>query len=141
MGESLQLASGLEHDLVRLLDRDRSVVWMVPQPCRLIFADGSKVTKHVPDLLVLTRSGDVVVWDARPTRRMDETFLRQSQRTRQACEKVGWSYEVFEGLDEVTRLNQLWLASFRSDEEWTCCGVSGCLTRQLHAPTTFGSAT
>src|SRR5688572_17581573 len=35
LGGPIRLESGLEHDLVRELDRDPDVVWMVSQPARL----------------------------------------------------------------------------------------------------------
>lgn len=114
----LHLESGLEHDLVRRLDRDASVAWIVPQPCKLTFTGDGKPLKHNPDLLVMSVSGDIALWDARPAERTDELFLRKAQATAAACEQVGWTHQIFHGLDAVERLNLLWLHGFRRQEDW-----------------------
>ncbi|GAA4898860.1 hypothetical protein GCM10025789_16070 [Tessaracoccus lubricantis] len=43
----LAVESGLEHDLLRELDRDPEVSRLVAQPCRLLLTDGA----HVPDIM------------------------------------------------------------------------------------------
>lgn len=104
-GSTLRLESGLEHDLVRVLDRDPAVVWLVAQPCQLEFRCEGGARRHTPDLLSITDERVVTVWDARPARRHDERFTEAATVTRAACEQHGWLYEVFTGLDPVYRLN------------------------------------
>lgn len=88
----LQLESGLEHDLVRVLDRRRDVGWIAAQPVELAFAP--EPGKHLPDLLS-TSNGQVTVWDCRSEQRQDDDFLRDAAATASACAQIGWSYEVF----------------------------------------------
>ncbi len=114
-GSTLILESGLEYELARELDRDRSVVWIVAQPAMITFADGSR---HVPDLACEHADGRVVVWDARPTERRDEKFLRTAKLTEQACAEVSWEYALYDTAHDARRLNVLWLASFRHEPQW-----------------------
>lgn len=108
----LAVESGLEHDLLRELDRDPEVTWLVAQPCRLLLADGA----HVPDI-VEVRGDQVKVWDVRPRRRQDLSFLQLAARTQAACSSVGLSYGVFDDAKEVRRQNLRWLGAYRCPEE------------------------
>ena len=109
----LLVESGLERELVEELDGDPSVSWMVAQPAELHFlADGRRVKRHIPDLLVVTGDG-VTVWDARPRERQDKAFQQLVNWTRSACSDVGWGYRVFAGHQPVRRINGLWLAAYR----------------------------
>lgn len=116
----LHLESGLEHDLLRELDRRPDVVWLVPQPCRLQLPLQRRRRRlaHVPDLLSLTADGQVTVWDARARTRQDAEFTLRADHTRRACAVVGWRYEVFTGLPPVRRLNLLWLHAYRQPMPW-----------------------
>ena len=52
LSDSIRVESGVEHDLVRELDRDQDVVWMVSQPCRLrLVTAAGRPRVHSPDLL------------------------------------------------------------------------------------------
>ncbi|MGL5825265.1 MAG: TnsA-like heteromeric transposase endonuclease subunit [Nocardioides sp.] len=117
-GSHHELESGLEHDLLRRLDRDPEVVWLVAQPV-LLFGVGGRRGSHTPDLLSRSRDGSVTVWDARPGSRQDELFERKASATEAACESVGWRYQVFTGhATEAERLNELWLAGHRRKRPW-----------------------
>lgn len=120
VGRQLRVESGLEHDLVRELDRQPGVAWLVPQPMRLEWARGSRQrpAEHTPDLLVQAPSGEVTVWDARPPEEQDEDFRTAAARTREACESMGWRYQVFSGLSQQRRMNLLWLGGFRRSMPW-----------------------
>lgn len=115
---ALQLESGLEHDLVRVLDRDPGVVWLVPQPCRLDLRIEGVKRPHVPDLLSVGSDRSVTIWDVRPAAQMDDRFNADAAATGTACGERGWRYEVFAGLDQTYRLNLLWLQGFRHQREW-----------------------
>lgn len=117
-GTHLEVESGLEHDLVRVLDRRSDVTWLVAQPCRILFPLDVGRRTHVPDLLSLSTGGRVTLWDVRPNARADDLFWRQVAMTQRACADVGWGHEVFHGLDEVERLNLLWLQGFRHEMPW-----------------------
>ncbi|MEN5073110.1 TnsA-like heteromeric transposase endonuclease subunit [Isoptericola cucumis] len=114
-GSSLVLESGLEYELARELDRDPSVAWIVAQPMLITFADG---TRHVPDIACEHADGRVVVWDARPSDRRDEGFMRQARLTEEACTDVGWEYALYDSAEDARRLNMLWLACFRHQPAW-----------------------
>lgn len=118
--EHLHLESGLEHDLVRELDRRREAIWLVSQPARLrlpVKRNGRRV-EHTPDLLSVTTAGEVTVWDVRAAVKQDEDFKSKSENTRVACHAVGWAYEVFEGFSSVHRTNLMWLNAYRQPMPW-----------------------
>ena len=113
----VQLESGLEHDLLRGVDRDPTVLGIVAQPFRLSWK-GPSVGHHFPDLLTWHGDRTVTVWDARSVERQDEDFQREVGVTARACELVGWRHRVFAGLGQVERLNLLWLHGFRRRPLW-----------------------
>jgi len=119
-GTQLRLESGLEHDLVRELDRQPQVRWLVSQPACLEWprSPSRRATKHTPDLLSLDADGAVTVWDVRPREKQDEEFVLVSELTRAACADVGWRYEVFSEIPPVRRSNLLWLSGFRRPMPW-----------------------
>ena len=112
------LESGLEHDLLRKIDRDPSVVRIATQPFRLSWTD-PVAGAHTPDLLAMAADGGITVWDVRAADHQDEDFQAKAAITARACEGVGWAYRVFPGLGDVERLNLLWLHGFRRTPEWS----------------------
>jgi hypothetical protein len=132
---SLVLESGLEYELARSLDREPTVVWLVAQPARLTFDDG---TSHVPDLLAEHADGRVVIWDARPEHRQDERFQQAAELTRRACAQVGWEYAVHAGLSPARRLNLLWLTVFRNRPKWPHHDAQRELLAHAHEGVTVG---
>lgn len=113
----VHLESGLEHDLVRMLDRDSTVLRIISQPFRLSWHTEEPVT-HFPDLLTQHIDGSVTVWDARPQEKQDDDFQAKSVVTRRACQRVGWRYTVFAGTTVTERMNMLWLHGFRRRPPW-----------------------
>jgi hypothetical protein len=116
----IRLESGLEHDLLRWLDRRPEVVWLVAQPLRLTFrlTGAPRPVAHTPDLLSVDRDGTTTVWDVRERARQDEKFTLMARLTRDACHRAGWAYRVFGGLDQSARLNVMWLHGFRRPQPW-----------------------
>lgn len=118
VGAHLALESGLEHDLLRVLDRDPDVVWLVPQPFELEWGIGKR-RRHVPDLLSVGSDGTVKVWDIKtPQAATSARFVAVQELTERACSTVGWSYSVFTGLPAISRHNLLWLHAYRARPEW-----------------------
>jgi hypothetical protein len=115
-GASVPLESGLEHDLFRRLDRDRDISRIVSQPLRLSWKGSPG--RHTPDLLTVGVDGRVTVWDVRAPDRQDHDFTVQSAITQTACTAVDWRYEVFGGMDQIERLNLMWLNGFRRQPPW-----------------------
>lgn len=115
----LTLESGLEYDLLLMVERDPEAAWVVPQPARLgIKMSTGRRTVHTPDLLVLDRDGDVTIWNARSSERQDDKFFAQSRATEIACHEVGWRYEVFPGHSRAKKYNLRWLAAYRTSMPW-----------------------
>ena len=116
----LHLESGLEHDLVRDLDRRTDVTWVVPQPLMLSLpaTRRGRRLEHTPDLLTRHDDGSVCVWDARPEAKRDEVFDVKAGLTEKACREVGWQYGLFSGLPPVRRINLIWLGAYRRDMPW-----------------------
>jgi len=119
-GRTIRLESGLEHDLLRALDRQHGVVWLVAQPARLTFPVKRKGRwiRHIPDLISLAACGAVTVWDARAEPKQGEDFRRKATLTAGACAHVGWEYRVFAGYGDVRRANLMWLQAYRRAQPW-----------------------
>jgi hypothetical protein len=119
-GHSIRLESGLEHDLLRALDRQHDVVWFAAQPARLTFPVKRKGRpfRHTPDLLSQKASGAVTVWDARAEPKQGEDFKLKAALTAGACAHVGWGYRVFAGYGDVLRANLMWLEAYRRTQPW-----------------------
>lgn len=118
----VELESGLEHDLVRQLDRDRSVTWLVSQPLTLSWtADARKKgLTHTPDLLSVGSGGHVTIWDVkRPDAAASDDFTSIRAATEEACDTVGWIYRLFTGLAPSHRHNLMWLHAYRQCPSWT----------------------
>lgn len=138
VGEHLMLESGLEHDLVRVLDRDPDVTWIVPQPLQLEWGDGQR-RKHVPDLLAVGPDDSVTVWDVKTAIAADSANFHTARRvTEQACASVGWKYEVFTGIPAVHRHNLLWLHSYRFRPTWADRWEAELLAAARGGSTTLG---
>ena len=119
-GAHLHVESGLEHDLVRELDRRPDVTWLVAQPCKLRLPakrHGRRV-EHTPDLLGRHDDGTIRVWDVRPDRRQDEDFKLKVQLTARACAEVGWDHQVFPCWPKVRRVNLMWIHAYRRPMPW-----------------------
>jgi hypothetical protein len=131
------LETGLEHDLLRRVDRDPQVIRVVAQPCELNWKD-EPLAGHTPDMLTLQKDGSVTLWDARPMDEQDDDFQRATAATRQACAMVGWDYEVFSGLGGTERLNLMWLNGFRHQRPWNE-RFEGRIRQAARTETTLGA--
>ncbi|MFJ2565893.1 TnsA-like heteromeric transposase endonuclease subunit [Streptomyces sp. NPDC088817] len=102
-------------ELARLLyaDFDGAVHRIVAQPFLIKANIGGKVRKHIPDYLLLSAGGLVVV-DVKPLRRMsDPTVASTFAWTREVLESRGWRYEAW-GEPPATELENLrFLAGYR----------------------------
>jgi hypothetical protein len=117
-GGYLTMESGLEHDLLRRVDRNQPTRCIVAQPFKLSW-NGPEPAAHTPDLLALFADGSVTVWDAKAVDEQDDDYWMKATVTRKACELAGWRYQVFSGLGPTERLNLLWLHGFRRRPPWT----------------------
>ncbi|WET81102.1 TnsA-like heteromeric transposase endonuclease subunit [Amycolatopsis sp. QT-25] len=104
-------------ELARLLfaDFDTSVGRIVPQPFLLRAVVAGALRRHIPDYLLFTTSGPLVV-DVKLRHRVDRpdnafTFAW----TRQVVESRGWRYEVWSEPPAVELQNVRFLAGYRRD--------------------------
>lgn len=118
MRSTLRLESGLEHDLLRVVDRSPETTWIVTQPVRLKWRQGRSQRSHVPDMLTTDARGGVTLWDARPQERMDERFHTAAEVAGTFARLAGWQYRCFSGLEEQQRLNLMWLHGYRLVRPW-----------------------
>jgi hypothetical protein len=105
----------LRLELARLLfaDFDRSVHRICAQPFLLAMLSKDVEHKHIPDFLLLTDRGPMVV-DVKPAHRLSKPEIAATFAwTRTALERRGWIYEVWSEPNEVELQNIRFLAGFR----------------------------
>jgi hypothetical protein len=104
-------------ELGRLLFADfaREVRQIVAQPFMLQAKVNGKVRRHIPDYLLLTDRGPLVV-DVKPQRRLAKPEVAFTFTwTREAVEARGWRYEVWSEPDPHVLENIRFLAGYRRD--------------------------
>jgi hypothetical protein len=107
-------------ELARLLfaDFDTRVRHIVAQPFLLRASIDRKDRKHIPDYLLITQTGPVVV-DVKPARRLaDPNVAFTFGWTREVVEARGWRYEVATEPPGIELANVRFLAGYRRD--WLC---------------------
>lgn len=104
-------------ELARLLfaDFDPSVQRIVAQPFLLKAVLDGKVRKHIPDYLLVTEQGPVVV-DVKPLHRLSMPEVAFTFGwTRRAVEEKGWKYDVWSEPPTAELENIRFLAGYRRD--------------------------
>jgi hypothetical protein len=103
----------LERDRLWLADFDPSVHWIASQPFWMSGGDGSRIRRHVPDLMLKTDRGFVVV-DVKPLEMLTEPKVSDAlEWCGRLCAARGWTYEVWSGDDPVLLRNVRYLAAGR----------------------------
>jgi hypothetical protein len=103
--------------LARLLfaDFDPHVRHIVAQPFLLRAGVDQKARKHIPDYLLITDTGTVVV-DVKPARRFaDPKVAFTFGWTREVIEARGWRYEVATERPGIELVNVRFLSGYRRD--------------------------
>ncbi|WP_327329503.1 TnsA-like heteromeric transposase endonuclease subunit [Streptomyces sp. NBC_01208] len=109
-------------ELARLLfaDFDPSVRRVVAQPFLLKAEVDGAVRKHIPDYLLVTDEGPVVV-DVKPLHRLSKPGVAFTFGwTREVVEVRGWKYEVWSEPPAVELENVRFLSGFRRDWLFDC---------------------
>jgi len=84
-----------------LADFAPAVRGIAAQPFLLTRGDGTRVRRHVPDLLLVSADGGVTVVDVKAPSRMAHPGVReQFAWTRRVCGEPGWAFS-FRGLDSL----------------------------------------
>ncbi len=105
--------SRLELARLQLADFDTAVMCIVAQPLLLVADVEGKQRKHIPDYLLLTKDGPVVV-DVKPRRHLTKpVVVRTFAWTRKAVESRGWRYEVWSEASTALLENVRFLAGYR----------------------------
>ena len=114
LGRLVVYESRLELARIMLADFDPAVAGLAAQPFLLAGADGGRVRRHVPDLLLVGADGGVTVVDVKaPSRMADPAVEAQFSWTREVCAGRGWGFEAWSGADPRLLANVRFLAGYR----------------------------
>jgi hypothetical protein len=114
VGRLVAYESRLELARIMLADFDRGVVAVAAQPFQLVGADGGRIRRHVPDVLLVDRDGGVTVVDVKAASRLaDPCVQAQFSWTRRLAGLRGWGFEVWSGADRRLLDNVRFLAGYR----------------------------
>ena len=128
-------------ELARLLtaDFDTSVNHIVAQPFLIQAPVDGKRRRHIPDYLLLTDDGPVVV-DVKPADLLDDTAVAETfEWVRAVVESLGWSFEVASEQPGVLMENIRFLARYRRRAWVNDSALSQLRTRPLDG-TSVGEA-
>lgn len=129
-----------EYTALMWLDHTEHVVAISSQPMCLWFGDGGNSRSHYPDYFLLLADGRRRMLDVRPEERVDDAARLTFERTRVLCERVGWEYDVFTGLDRAREFNLEWLSAFRHERYQPEPAEKAELLGFLAAPRSFDDA-
>ena len=120
-------------ELARLLmaDFDKSVNHIVAQPFMLQTELRGKTRRHIPDFLLLTDDGPVVV-DVKPADLFDDPAVAETfEWVRALVESMGWSFEAASEQPRVRMENVRFLAGYRRRALIEDSALSQLRTRNL----------
>lgn len=105
--------SALEADSLMMLEFEQRLVRVSSQSMLMLFQTGSKVVQHYPDFFGVAPNGDLVVYDVKPSGRMNDAVRHQFEETARLCAAVGWRHEVIHEDHPVRTMNLQWLRAAR----------------------------
>lgn len=106
----------LERDRLWLADFDPTVLGIASQPLWMSGRDGSVLRRHVPDFLLKTETGFVVV-DVKPEKMLADPGVAAALGwAGRVCAARGWRFEIWSGADPVLLRNVRFLAAGRRRE-------------------------
>ncbi|MEU9959792.1 TnsA-like heteromeric transposase endonuclease subunit [Streptomyces sp. NPDC050982] len=113
VGDHVIYESRLELTRLLFADFDPSVRGIVAQPFLLKAEVEGQVRRHVPDYLLVTNGGQIVV-DVKPRRQLSSPVVAFTfEWTRRAVESRGWRYEVWTEPPHARSDNVRFLAGYR----------------------------
>jgi hypothetical protein len=114
VGDHVVYESRLELARILLADQDPEIARIAAQPFLLEGADGVRVRRHVPDLLVEHADGRLTVIDVKaPWLMQDAKVVAQFEWTAAVCGDSGIGFEAWSGCDPVVLENVRFLAGYR----------------------------
>lgn len=113
-GGMLVYESLLERDRLLLADFASDVVAIAAQPFQLLGADGDRLRRHVPDIVLVHAGGGVTVVDVKPAHRLADPAVRAVfEWTDRLATVRGWAFEVWSGAEAALLANVRFLAGYR----------------------------
>ncbi|MEV5374995.1 TnsA-like heteromeric transposase endonuclease subunit [Streptomyces nondiastaticus] len=110
----LEYESFLEARWMKLLDFDAKVARFAAQPFIFEGIDNEGPWTHYPDLFVRRTDGSALLLDVKNPERMNSLAVqRQAHRTRKACARLGWDYQMAGEPDPQLWATVEWLAGYR----------------------------
>jgi hypothetical protein len=123
--------SRLELARVLMADFDKSVNHIVAQPFMMQTELRGKTRRPIPDYLLLTDDGPVVV-DVKPADLLDDPAVAETfEWVRALVESLGWSFEAASEQPRVTMQNVRFLAGYRRPALIDDFALSQLRTRNL----------
>ena len=92
VGTMVDLESILEWRTFIRLDRPRVSGWLITQPMMIDLPCLGR--RHTPDILQISPTGDVTVWDCHDPRDKLTEFLEVAEETRSVLALCGWRHET-----------------------------------------------
>jgi hypothetical protein len=112
-GQHVGYESLLERDHLTLLDFDLNVAAVAAQPFMLLWPEGRRLARHIPDFFVRYADGAVSVVDVKPKAAMSDQDCSVFSVMNEACAQVGWRHQVWHEPAPRLMRNIQWLAGFR----------------------------
>jgi hypothetical protein len=110
----LAYESRLELARIMLADFDPAIARIATQPFQLITHVDGRVRRHVPDLLLQTKDGAMVVVDVKSADQLDDPAVSGVFAwTRAVLAARGWTFEAWSGSDARVLANVCFLAGYR----------------------------
>lgn len=113
LGDHVIYESRLELETLLLADFDPAVSRMVAQPFLLQAEVGGQTRRHIPDFLLETADGPVVVDVVRTARLDHERIIRLCSWTEQLANAQAWTYRVASETPRALLANVRFLAGYR----------------------------
>lgn len=114
-GDHVIYESRLELANLLLADFDPAVRQIVAQPFLLRAEVGGRLCRHIPDYLLDTGDGPVVVDVVRRERMIQPEIVLLCAWTRRIVESLGWCYRVVNEPPRIRLANTRFLAGYRRD--------------------------
>lgn len=125
--------SRLELSRLMLADFDTTVTAIASQPCQMRWMVGASRVRRIPDYLVCTRSGPLII-DVKSARALQNPEIAGVlDTTRRMVEACGWRYEIASEPAKVEFTNVRFLAGYRRAELFEPELVSGIRESVLEA--------
>ncbi|MFF7337356.1 TnsA-like heteromeric transposase endonuclease subunit [Streptomyces sp. NPDC008163] len=113
-GGQVVYESRLELARLLLADFDPSVCGIFAQPLRMVAQVDGRVRSHVPDFLLVMRSGTVRIVNVKPASRLQDPKVAQALAwPGHLIERHGWEYEIWSGAEPTLLENIRFLAAYR----------------------------